>query len=79
MIVRRQHQHRRLMPQHLGGAVTVSHVRDRTGEGDEAFVISWHSKNGDLGWLSPSITSEDIADAAATLLSEFTHGVKVKR
>ena len=75
---RRHHQHRQL-PQYLGGSVTVSHVRDRMGEGDEAFVISWHSKNGDLGWLSPSIASEDIADATATLLSEFTNGVKAKR
>ena len=79
MNVRRHHQHRRLMPQHLGGSITVSHVRDRTGEGNEAFVISWHAKNGDLGWLSPSIASEDIADATATLLSEFTNGLKVKR
>lgn len=57
----------------------MSHIRDRTGEGDEAFVISWHSNNGDLGWLSPSIPNEDVADAAASVLSEFTHAVKVKR
>jgi hypothetical protein len=75
---RRHHQHCRL-PQQLGGSVVVSHVRDRTGEGREAFAISWHSNSGDLEWLSPTIASEDAADIAATVLSSFTGAVKVKR
>jgi hypothetical protein len=77
-IAQRRHQHRRL-PQHLGGSVTVSHLRDRTGEGREAFAIAWHSNNGDLEWLSPAIASEEVADAAPTVLSSFAGAVKVKR
>jgi hypothetical protein len=30
-------------------------------------------------WLSPSISSEDVADAAATVLSDFASAVKVRR
>jgi hypothetical protein len=74
---RRHHQQRR--PQHLGGSVVVSHLRDRTGEGREAFSISWHSNSGDIEWLSPTIASEDAADIAATVLSSFTGAVKVTR
>jgi hypothetical protein len=74
----RRHQHRR-QPRQLGGSVVVSHVRDRTGEGQEAFAISWHSSGGDLEWLSPPIASEDAADVAAIVLSSFTGATKVKR
>jgi hypothetical protein len=64
---------------HLGGSVCISQVRDRTGEGHEAFAVSWHSSNGDLEWLSPKIASEEAADTAATVLSQFVGAVKVKR
>jgi hypothetical protein len=65
--------------QQLGGSVCVSQVRDRTGEGREAFAVSWHSNSGDLAWLSPKIASEEAADAAATVLSQFCGAVKVRR
>jgi hypothetical protein len=73
----RRHQSHRV-PQ-LGGSVCVSQVRDRTGEGDDAFAISWHSNNGDLAWLSPKIDSEEAADIAADVLSRFIGGTKVRR
>jgi hypothetical protein len=69
---------RNRLPQ-LGGSVTVSQVRDRTGEGHEAFAISWHSNSGDLAWLSPKIDSEEAADIAADVLSRFVGGTKVRR
>jgi hypothetical protein len=78
MSVRRHHRHHR-QPQQLGGSIVVSQVRDRTGEGQEAFAISWHSNGGDLEWLSPTIASEDAAEFAATVLSNFTGATKVKR
>jgi protoheme ferro-lyase len=77
-VARRHHQHRRL-PQQLGGSVVVSHVRDRTGEGQEAFAISWHSNGGDLEWLSPTIASEEAAEIAAAVLSSFIGATKAKR
>jgi hypothetical protein len=60
----------------LGGTVTVSNIRDQTGEGDEAFAVTWHSPGGDLCWLSPRIPSQEGADIAATVLSEFVGGVR---
>jgi hypothetical protein len=70
----RRHQFRRLP--HLGGSVSVSHLRDRAGEGDDAFAISWHSNSGDLCWLSPRIPSQESADIAAEILTSFTGAVK---
>jgi hypothetical protein len=70
----KRHQFRRLP--NLGGSVTVSNIRDRTGEGREAYAISWHSNSGDLQWLSPKIASEDAADIAAQILSDFTGATK---
>jgi hypothetical protein len=55
-----------------GGLVTVTPVRDRLGEGSEAYAVSYHSPGGDLAWLSPKIASEDQADAAARCLADFT-------
>jgi len=73
MSARRHQSHR--VPQ-LGGVVSVTPVRDRSGEQSESFSISWHSPGGDLRWLSPRITSQEGADIAATVLSEFVRGVK---
>jgi hypothetical protein len=57
---------------HCGGLVTVTPVRDRLGEGSEAYAVSYHSPGGDLAWLSPRLASEDQADAAARCLADFT-------
>ena len=70
----RRHQSR--SAPRMGGVVTVTPIRDRSGEQGEAFSISWHSPGGDLRWLSPRITSQEGADIAATVLSEFVRGVK---
>jgi hypothetical protein len=59
----------------LGGLVSVTPVRDRSGEGGEAFSVSYHSPGGDIAWLSPQIASEDQADAAARCLADFTGSV----
>jgi hypothetical protein len=58
-----------------GGLVSVTPVRDRTGEGGEAFAVSYHSSAGDIVWLSPKIASEDQAAAAAQCLASFTGSV----
>jgi hypothetical protein len=71
----RNQQHSRRVPQ-LGGVVTVTPIRDRSGEGDETFSVSWHSPSGDLRWLSPRISSEAGAEIAAAVLSEFVRGAK---
>jgi hypothetical protein len=71
----RRHQLRRL-PHHLGGVVSVTPIRDRSGEQDETFSVSWHSQLGDLRWLSPRIPSHESADVAAQVLSDFTGAVK---
>jgi hypothetical protein len=73
MSARRHQSHR--VPQ-LGGSVTISNIRDRSGEGNESFVVAWHSNSGDLRWLSPSIASEETADVAAQILSSFTGATK---
>jgi hypothetical protein len=62
----------------FGGMVSVTPVRDRLGEGSEAYSVSYHSPGGDLAWLSPRIASEDQADAAARCLADFT-GSAVRR
>jgi hypothetical protein len=67
--LRNRHQ-----PQRLGGVVSLTKVRDRMGEDEERFSVSWHSLGGDLRWLSP-VMSEEIADAAAQVLASFTGGV----
>ena len=59
----------------LGGVVAVTPVRDRLGEKEDAFSVSWHSRTGDLCWLSPRIPSQESADAAATVLADFVHAV----
>lgn len=56
---------------HLGGLVSVTPIRDRLGEG-EAYSVSWHSPAGDLRWLSPRIPSQEGAEFAALVLSNFT-------
>jgi hypothetical protein len=61
-----------------GGIVCVTPVRDRLGEGGEAYSVSYHSPGGDLAWLSPKIASEDLAEAAARCLADFT-GAVVRR
>jgi hypothetical protein len=61
---------------HLGGVVTVTPIRDRSGEQSESFSISWHSPGGDLRWLSPRIQSAESADAAAEVLRDFVGAVK---
>ena len=58
----------------LGGVVTLTPIRDRTGEEGESFSVSWHSPGGDLRWLSPRIHSQESADVAAQVLSHFTGG-----
>jgi hypothetical protein len=60
---------------HRGGLVTITSVRDRLGEGSEAYSVSYHSAGGDIAWLSPQIASEDQADAAARCLADFTGSV----
>jgi len=72
--VRRNHQLRRVP--HLGGIVSVTPIRDRSGEQGEAFSISWYSPGGNLRWLSPRISSQEIADVAAEVLSAFTGAAK---
>ncbi|MDN4982309.1 hypothetical protein QY049_03605 [Bradyrhizobium sp. WYCCWR 13022] len=67
--MRNRHQ-----PQQIGGVVSLTRLRDRMGEGDERFSVSWHSIGGDLRWLSPGM-SEEVAAAAAQLLANFTGGV----
>jgi hypothetical protein len=74
MSARRHHQHRRL-PQ-LGGVVSVTPVRSRSGEPDESYSISWHSPGGNLRWLSPRIPSQESADVAAQILSDFTGAIR---
>jgi hypothetical protein len=61
-----------------GGLVSITPIRDRMGEGGEAFSVSYHSPTGDLVWLSPRIAFEDQADAAARCLADFT-GSAVRR
>jgi hypothetical protein len=58
-----------------GGLVSVTHIRDRSGEGSEAYSVSYHSAGGDIAWLSPQLASEDQADAAARCLADFTGSV----
>jgi hypothetical protein len=58
-----------------GGVVTVTPLRSRDGECEEAFSVSWHSPGGDLRWLSPRIQSQESADVAATVLADFVHAV----
>jgi hypothetical protein len=70
----KRHQFRRLP--HLGGSVSVTPCRDRSGEQDESYSVSWHSPGGDLRWLSPRIASEETADVAAQILSSFTGATK---
>jgi hypothetical protein len=69
----RRHQHRGAP--RLGGVVSVTPVRDRSGENAETFSVSWHAPSGDLRWLSPRIPSQESADAAATVLADFVHAV----
>ena len=73
------HQRKRILPQHLGGSASISRVRECAGEGDARFAIPWHSSNSDLRWLLPSISSEDLAHAAASVLLAFASVVEVKR
>jgi protoheme ferro-lyase len=54
----------------------MSRVRDRTGEGEEAFAVAWHSDNGDLAWLSPKIPSEEAAQIAADAIASFAGATK---
>jgi hypothetical protein len=54
----------------------VTPIRDRSGEQGEAFSVSWHSPGGDLRWLSPRIPSQESADVAAQILSDFTGAIK---
>ena len=56
-------------------AETVTPLRSRDGEREEAFSVSWHSPGGDLRWLSPRIPSQEGADTAAEVLASFTHSV----
>jgi hypothetical protein len=70
-----RHHQRRVPP--LGGVVSVTPVRDRSGEHDESYSISWHSPSGDIRWLSPRIESEETADVAAQILSSFTGATKL--
>jgi hypothetical protein len=65
-------------PGQIGGLVSVTPIRDRSGEGAEAFSVSYHSPRGDLAWLSPRLGSQDAAEAAALVLSSFT-GAVVRR
>ena len=58
-----------------GGVVTVTPLRSRDGEHEEAFSVSWHSMGGDLRWLSPRISSQESADAAAEVLASFTRSI----
>jgi hypothetical protein len=60
----------------VGGSVTMSRVRDRTGEDEEAFAIAWHSNGGDLRWLSPKIHSEEAAETALDILASFASATK---
>jgi hypothetical protein len=60
----------------LGGVVSLTPIRDRTGEQAETYSVSWHSPGGDLRWLSPRIASHESADVAAQILSDFTGAVK---
>jgi hypothetical protein len=62
----------------LGGVVTVTPIRDRSGENAETFSVGWHAPSGDLRWLSPRIPSQESADAAATVLADFVHAVVVR-
>lgn len=65
---------RALQPRSFGGLVSVTPIRDRTGEGGDAYSVSYHSPSGDLAWLSPRIDSQDHAEAAARVLAEFVGG-----
>ncbi|WP_461324713.1 hypothetical protein [Bradyrhizobium diazoefficiens] len=67
--LRNRHQ-----PQQLGGIVSLTRVRDRMGEDGDRFSVSWHSRSGDLRWLSPTMP-EEIAAATAQVLANFTGGV----
>jgi hypothetical protein len=60
----------------LGGVVSLTPVRDRTGEEGESYTVSWHSPGGDLRWLSSRIPSQESADVAAQILSDFTGATK---
>jgi hypothetical protein len=71
--VRDRHQG---LPHQLGGVVSVTPIRDRSGEQGEAFSVSWHSPLGDLRWLSTRIASHESADVAAQVLSDFTGAIK---
>jgi hypothetical protein len=60
----------------LGGVVSLTPIRDRTGEEGESYSVSWHSPGGDLRWLSSRIPSQESADVAAQILSDFTGATK---
>jgi hypothetical protein len=68
-------RHRRQL-QHLGGVVSVAPIRDRTGADEDSYSICWHSPGGDLRWLSPRIPSQEGAEIAAAVLSDFVRGAK---
>ena len=70
----KRHQFRRLP--HLGGSVSVTAIRDRSGEQGESYSVSWHSPGGNLRWLSPRIPSHESADVAAQVLCDFTGALK---
>jgi hypothetical protein len=72
-----RHQQHRGAPR-LGGVVSLTPIRDRTGEDGESYSVSWHSPGGDLRWLSPRIVSQESAEVALQVLSSFTGSV-VKR
>jgi hypothetical protein len=70
-------RHHQLRGAHrLGGIVSLTPIRDLTGEQAETYSVSWHSPGGDLRWLSPRIASHESADVAAQVLSDFTGAIK---
>jgi hypothetical protein len=75
--MRRNQAHLSRIPK-FGGVVTVTPLRSRDAECEEAFSVSYHSPNGDLRWLSPRIANQESADTAAAVLASFTQSVLAK-
>jgi hypothetical protein len=61
-------------PRQIGGVVSLTRVRDRMGENEDRFAVSWHTTGGDIRWLSSTMTAEN-ADAAAEVLANFAGAV----
>ena len=64
---------------HCGGLVTITPIRDRLGEGSEAYAVSYHSPGGDLAWLSPRLAHLKIRRMRRRVALPILRGSAVRR